>query len=182
VTFPQGVEYSAVSYDIGSAYITANTEHPDACYQFITALSEEATLFDSMPARRSVINSPEMAQAQGEAAVEFFNGLDQQLQQSNVLQFPSQQTPDFSSLGDLISILWLYRAMDNYIFDDMDLRSELIDAQQFTLDYQACAANIPPFNEIEEGTNIQDYISEFAQCAVDVDETTRSLFVGLNLE
>lgn len=182
VTFPQGVDYSAVSYDVGSAYITAQTQYPDACYNFISYLTGEPDLFDSMPARRSIINSEEVAQTQGAEAVEFFNGLDAQLSQSNVLELPSQTTQDFSQVADLLSVIWLYRAMDRYVLEDADLVTELEDAQQFTLDYQACAAQIPTFNEVEEGTNILDYVSEFAQCAVNVDETTRDFFVGLNLE
>ena len=180
VTLPQGVEYSAVSYDIGSAYITAQTEHPDECYAFISHISGEATLFDSMPARRSVINSPELEQAQGEAAVEFFNGLDAQLQQPNVIEFPLQTALNFAQIGDLLSALWLYRAMDRYVLEDADLVSELTDAQQFTLDYQACVAQIPPFNETENA-NIQTFATQFAQCAVNVDETTRDIFAGLGL-
>jgi multiple sugar transport system substrate-binding protein len=181
VTFPQGVDYSAISYDIGSAYITANSQYPDACYQFISFLSGRPTLFSSMPARLSVINSPELAQAQGDSAIEFYNGLAQQLEQSNVIEFPAQTTLSFARLGDLLSIVWLYRAMDRYVLEDADLLTELEDAEQFTRDYQVCAAQIPAFNDVEE-TDVVSYVTRFAQCAVDVDETTRSLFVGLNLE
>jgi hypothetical protein len=60
------------------------------------------------------------------------------------------------------------------------LVAELEDAQQFTLDYQACVAQIPPFNETE-GTNIQAFATQFAQCAINVDETTSDIFAGLGL-
>ena len=181
VTFPQGVKYSAVAYDIGGAYITADTLYPDACYNFIRSLSERATLFNSMPARRSVINSDILAQVQGGSAVAFFSELDNLLQQPNVVEFPTAQTADFSQIGDLLSILWLFRAMDDYVLEDADLLAELQDAQQFTIDYQACVAEIPAFNA-QDDRNIQDFFVPYAQCAVDVDETTRSIFVGIDLE
>lgn len=181
VTFPQGNDYTVISYDIGGAYITAATQYADTCYDFIVALSSEGTLFTGMPARRSVLNSSEVEVAQGEAAVEFYNALDEQLQQPNVIEFPSQTTTDFSQIGDLLSILWLYRAMDNYVLEDADLQTELSQAQQFTLDYQVCAAEIPAFTELED-RDIQAYVTLFAQCAVDVDESMRSLFIGVDLE
>jgi hypothetical protein len=134
-----------------------------------------------MPARLSVINSPEFAQAEGDFAIEFYNGLAQQLEQSNVIEFPAQTTLSFARIGDLLAVVWLYRAMDRYVLEDADLLTELEDAEQFTRDYQVCAAQIPAFNDVEE-TDIVSYVTRYAQCAVDVDETTRSLFVGLNLE
>jgi hypothetical protein len=182
VTFPQGVDYSALSYDVGGAYIVADTQYPDACYQFIRALSERPALFSSMPARRSVINSPELGQVRGEEAVAFFNALDEQLQQPNIVEFPALVNGGFSQIGDFIASLWLYRAMDSYVLEDADLLSELEDAEQYTNDYLACIADISSFNAQEEDANIQDYVAQFAQCAVNVDESTRRLFVGLNLE
>ena len=98
-----------------------------------------------------------------------------------MIEFPAQTTLSFSQLGDLLSVLWLYRAMDKYVLEDADLLTELEDAEQFTRDYQVCAEQIPAFNDVEE-TDIVSYVTRYAQCAVDVDETTRSLFVGLNLE
>ncbi len=90
-TFPQGTQYAAASYEIGAAYISMETEHAEACYHFIGELAQQPDLLTGMPARRSMINSPEVVAAQGADAVAFYNAMDTLMQQPNTIVFPAGQ-------------------------------------------------------------------------------------------
>ncbi len=175
-TFPQGTQFSAVSYDMGAAYISANTPAIEACYRFISILSNTPDLFESvMPARRSQINAPELVTAQGQEAADFYGAMDRLLQQPNTILIPStfQAASDLSTIGDLLITVWLNRAFDHYVLEDADLLTELEDAQLFASSYQGCAAAIPPAGPDD---NIINYLGQFIDCAVQIDPSIASLF------
>src|SRR5258708_11533838 len=67
--FPKGTKYAAITYGLGTLYISAQTQNPEACYRWISAVSKTPTLFTGMPARRSHISGPTLAAAQGPDAV-----------------------------------------------------------------------------------------------------------------
>src|SRR5690606_7326891 len=69
VLFPRGSRYTPVSYAISAAYISARSPYADACYRFISQVAITPGLISTMPARRSMIDHPEIAAAQGPEVV-----------------------------------------------------------------------------------------------------------------
>ncbi|HML21139.1 MAG TPA: extracellular solute-binding protein [Aggregatilinea sp.] len=173
-TFPQGSAYTAMSYDVGAAYISANTQATDACYRFISELSQHADLMTSMPARRSVINDPDVAAVQGQDTVAFYQTMDALLSQPNTVIFPNGFNFDPSAMGTTLLSFWLNRAFDRYVTEGVDLQTELAAAEQFTRDYQQCAAAIPPYDPTSD--DFGSYYQQFTTCAVQVDPSTADTF------
>lgn len=146
-SYPSGSQYTPVTYTVGTAYISASSAAPEACYRWISRLAEHPELFTSMPARRSQLNNPELAAALGLDLSAFYAQYEAQLQAPNVLEFPSLNTGAVSSPGDFITQTWLNRAMDRYVLEDADLETELAEAEMFARDYQTCMEGLPPYNQ-----------------------------------
>jgi ABC-type glycerol-3-phosphate transport system substrate-binding protein len=172
--FPQGSTYTAVSYDISAAYISAKTPYTEACYRFISALSQQTDLITAMPARRSILNSPALAAAQGQAMVTFYQAMDALMQKPNAVVIPTGFNFDPSAVGNTLLSFWLNRAFDRYVKEDANLDTELADAALFTTDYQNCTSVIPPFDANSD--DFQSYFRQFMNCAVQVDPSTRDVF------
>ncbi len=180
-SFPQGAQYNAISYDIGTAYISASSDSVEACYRFISSLSQTPDLFDGMPARRSMINSPELALAQGDDAVGFYNSLDTQMSAPNTILIPSlfQAVNDLTAgASNFIIVNWLNRAFDTYVLDDGDLETALAEAELLANNYQQCIVLIPPYDPLLEDQI--SYVQRYADCAIQVDPTVEGLFGGPN--
>jgi hypothetical protein len=125
-----------------------------------------------MPARRSLINTQGLLNAQGQNAVDFYNALD------NLLAQPSTSVlPTFSGQGGAnLETLWLNRVFDQYVAGEiLDLETALVEAEGYTQAYQECTANIPPFSP-GSGVNPQEYLSQISECATQVDPTAASVF------
>jgi ABC-type glycerol-3-phosphate transport system substrate-binding protein len=174
VLFPQGSTYSAVSYDMSAAYISANSAHTEACYRFISALAQRPDLITGMPARRSLINNPDIAAAQGDDSVAFYQAMDTLMQQPNTVVIPSGMSFDASAIGNILVSFWLNRAFDRYVKEDADLDQELADAETFTLEFQSCTAAIAPFDpSVDE---FQTYAQQYLTCATEVDPSMKDAF------
>lgn len=164
--FPQGQQYTALAFDVGAGYISAGTASADSCYNFLSFLTERAELFDGMPVRRSLINGPELLNSQGQAAVDFYNGLDQMMQNNNVVLFPSGF--DTGAGGEALVLTWLFQAFDQYVQDDAtDLDAELADAELLANAYLECLSLAPPFDPTS--SNILEAYGVWRDCAVQVD-------------
>jgi ABC-type glycerol-3-phosphate transport system substrate-binding protein len=174
VPFPQGSAYTPVSYDISAAYISAKTPYTEACYRFISALSQQTDLITAMPARRSILNDPALATAQGQAMVTFYQAMDALMQKPNAVIIPTGFSFDPSAIGSTLLSFWLNRAFDRYVREDANLETELADAALFTSDYQNCTSVIPPFDANSD--DFQSYYQQFMDCAVQVDPSTRDVF------
>ncbi|GAB4518672.1 MAG: hypothetical protein OHK0046_26580 [Anaerolineae bacterium] len=171
ISFPQGAQLNAVSYDLGTAYISAQTQHADACYRFIRALSDEAPrLFGEMPARRSQINSQTVVDEQGPDAAAFYTELDRLMQQPTTVLIPTPLSLDIGTVQTYLTALWVYRAFDRYVFEDADLELELQDAQRYSDEFLTCAETIPPVNPVED-EDFQQYGQQVLACATDADPT-----------
>jgi ABC-type glycerol-3-phosphate transport system substrate-binding protein len=169
-------QYTVVSYDLSAAYISANTQHTEACYRFISEMAQNPDFINLMPVRHSVIDSPEILNAQGEDNVAFYNALADLLLQSNVVEVPTTQLGGGrSGLGQIIESYWINRVFDRYVLQDADLETELAEAQVFTLAYRECAADIPPFDPALG--NQKSYFTQFQDCATQVDPTA-NMFGG----
>src|SRR5690606_9961977 len=62
--YPSGT-LTATAYEIGAGYISATTEHADACYRLFKFLSQHPELFDGMPALRSQFSNPALLASVG---------------------------------------------------------------------------------------------------------------------
>jgi ABC-type glycerol-3-phosphate transport system substrate-binding protein len=174
--FPQGSTYTALSYEVSAAYISANTPYTEACYRFISELSRRADLITEMPARRSIINSPEIAAAYGPERVAFAQTMDALMQQPNTVIIPSGMKFDPAAMGDTLLTFWLNRAFDRYVNEDVDLATELADAEMFTKEFQNCIALIPAY--VPSSDTFETYFQQFTDCALQVDPSTADYLGG----
>ncbi len=163
VTFPRGAQFNAVPVNLGTAYISATTRHAEACYRFIVSLSGPTDLFQSMPARRSVMNSPELLAARGAETVALFNALADLMEQPTTILVPTN-----INAGNFGMTNWLFAVFDRYIAGEVvDLEAELRAAEQTTRDYLVCLAAIPPLDPAEG--NPQTFFEQVQACQTAVD-------------
>lgn len=163
VTFPLGAQFNAVGVNLGTAYISALTQHPDACYRFMKYLSQSTDVFQSMPARRSVINSPDMLTARGAETVAFFNSMADLMEQPTTILVSTN-----INAGNFGMTNWFFDVVDRYATGEItDLGTALQDAQQTTQDYLQCLAAIPPFDPSQG--DFQAFFDQVNQCQTSVD-------------
>ena len=143
--FPEGSQLRAVSYDLGTAYISATAQSPEACYRFISTIVQHPELFDGMPVNRALLSSPALVSAQGQRAVDYYQGVDQLMSQPNTILIPTAFSGGIASVGEFLTTDWMNRAFDSYVFDDADLAAELADAQIKATTFQQCISALPPF-------------------------------------
>lgn len=166
VTFPQGFDYNVAAFDIATAYISATAQYPEACYRFISFAAQATNIFDSMPARHSLINSPSLQQEQGEATVAFYQSMATLIEQSNTIVLPANI--DFTS-GAFGVTTWLFQVFESYLNDEViDLEADLAQAQQTTQDYLTCVQAIPPI-DVAAGIEPQDFFGEIQACQAAVN-------------
>ncbi len=176
--YPTGSQFSAVSYDIGTAYISANSQNADACYRWISTVAQHADLFSSMPARRSLINDPSLAATLGADVVAAYQQFDALLQNPSTVVFPTPFAGNGGSPSNFIVQFWMNRAFDRYVFDDVDLDAELQDAQTYAQAFLSCVANLPPVDP--QSQNRRDYFQQYNNCAVTADPSMATLFPQLS--
>ena len=166
--YPRGTRYAVLTYDLGAAYISASTENPEACYRWITYLASHPELFTGMPARRSLINSPEFASSADADTIYFYNQVDALMQDPSAVVFPSVIGPN-ATPGDFVLHYLLNRAFDRYVLEDADLEAELAAAQTSAEALQGCIAAIQTEDRAE-------YRSQVSDCAVSADPSLSDLF------
>lgn len=172
VSFPTGSQNSGAIYGIGTAYISASSQYPEACYRLISYLDTRSELLHEMPARRSQIDDPILATQQGDDTVAFFNNYADFLGQASTVVYPSTSA---QSIETSLLFLWAGRAFDHYVLDDANLEAELEEAQILSDGYLACTVEISDFDpaRFESATA---YVREYAVCAVGVDPSLEPLF------
>jgi ABC-type glycerol-3-phosphate transport system substrate-binding protein len=177
-TYPRGNDYTPVSYGLGTGYISATAQNPDACYRFLSALSLRPDLVGGMPARLSVLDDAEFVASQTPDAIAFYRSFFETLQDPNLVVIPGNFGSADSFPGLFVLQLWMYQAFDAYVLEDADLDTELQQAQAFVDSYLECTAEIPPagsiFNMSQEDQI--DFFRNYARCAVLVDPETEDLF------
>jgi ABC-type glycerol-3-phosphate transport system substrate-binding protein len=180
-SYPAGSRYTPVTYDIGTAYISAASPAPEACYRWISNLAQRPDLFSAMPARRSQLSSSELVASLGVDLSGFYAQFEAQLQAPNVIEFPSAFSGGNISPGDFITQFWLNRAMDRYVLEDGDLDRELADAETYAKEYQTCTADIPPFDPANFGSQREqiNYFRQFFDCAIRIDPSLEEVFPDL---
>ncbi len=117
VAYPSGI-YTGTSYGIGTGYISATAQNPDACYRWLSYIAQHVDVFGAMPARLSQINDPTIQASLGDNAG-FYAAYAQLLQNPTTIVFPS--AGGNSAVSDFLIQFWLNRAFDNYVLHDADL-------------------------------------------------------------
>jgi len=177
VAFPSGTQFSAVNYDLGGMYISSSSDFTDACYRFISFASNNPNLLTAMPARRSVLASPDLSTLQSLETVQLYNDIAVIMDSPNTVSIPAGFDSGVESTGDQLLILWLIQAFDAYVLEDADLQAELEEAQLLSDSYRGCAAAIPPYDPaIDQAFG---YIGEFFDCAIQVDPSMADVLPNL---
>ncbi|GAB5490563.1 MAG: hypothetical protein Phog2KO_07780 [Phototrophicaceae bacterium] len=134
VTFPIGLQGNAISLDLGTMYISSNSQNPDACYRFMAYVAQSADVFDSMPTNVSLLNSSTIVNTQGQDTVDYYLATADAMAQSDTLILPT----NIDQFGFGMT-QWLTAVFDAYLAGEVtDLDAELAIAQQRTQDYLAC--------------------------------------------
>ncbi|MEP7289280.1 MAG: hypothetical protein ABI947_26305 [Chloroflexota bacterium] len=173
--YPTGKTFSAASYTIGAAYISAKSQNPEACYRWISTIAKHPELFNAMPARASQVNNPTLAADQGADVVALYNQIDAELKDPNTVSLPALAGGGTSPANFLMQH-WLYEAFDNYVLNNADLDSSLKDAEGYAKTYQGCVANIAPFDPSTQ--NQRDYNQQYLACATQADPRMKTVFGG----
>jgi ABC-type glycerol-3-phosphate transport system substrate-binding protein len=176
VPYPTGTQYNALSYNLTTAYISAKAQNPDACYRWISQVAQHSELFSSMPVRRSLLNSPNLASAQGADRVSAYKQIDALLSDPKTIQFPSMFQGGAAPVGRIMES-WLYKAFDNYVLHNADLDTELKNAQDFAQGFQQCVAGIPAYDP-SSAQSAQQFQRQYLDCAVKVDPSLKNFVTG----
>jgi ABC-type glycerol-3-phosphate transport system substrate-binding protein len=180
VTFPRGTDSIPMALDIGTGIISATTQHPEACYRWLSTIAQHPEVLSAMPARRSLLNSEELKVSQGEDIVALYQEFDRLLQEPGVVLFPGQFGFGGSSYMGFYLQIFMNQAFDSYVLEDGDLDAALTLAQQQMDEYKACASSI---EELEMAViadmteeEAQVYFRQFAQCALDIQPELQERF------
>ncbi|MEQ8672609.1 MAG: extracellular solute-binding protein [Aggregatilineales bacterium] len=176
--YPNGNQYTPVAFSLGVAYINNTAQDPQACYEWITTISEHAELFTGVPTRRSLINDPGIAQSQGEDIAAMYRSFADLLESPNVVNFPGQFGGGSSADGAWLETNWLIEIFNGYILDGADLETVMAETQTNIEMYRECISDIPPF-EFDEDNPPEDglaYTRQFTDCAVAISPEMRENF------
>lgn len=182
--YPEGSDLIPLAYGIGTAYIRAGAQSPDACYGFISQLARHPNLVMGMPAVKSLMNDPSVAIAQGDDVTALYQGFADKLEQPNTIIFPSESGGGSGGFGDYVEQFWMERAFDNYVLRDGDLETDLANTQQMITDFRGCTAPIPPFDPaiLDNTDSSTKYFRQFADCAIRIDPTLKPMFASFYQE
>lgn len=180
VTYPRGTNNTPLALDISTGVISSATQHPEACYRWLSTIAQHPEVLSSMPARRSLINSDALKAAQGDDVVALYQEFDRLLQAPNVVIFPGQFNFGGTSQEGFFLQIFMNQAFDSYVLEDANLDTALAQAQQQMDDYMACAASIEELDDAILRDMSEDearsYFRRFAQCAVDIQPELQSRF------
>jgi ABC-type glycerol-3-phosphate transport system substrate-binding protein len=167
-TYPQGTQYSTISYEITTGYISATAQNPDATYRFLSAVSGASDLFSGIPARQSQLSTytGEMDAATLAALYQQVNTI---LNNPSTIVFPTF-TEGRGSVTSMFQSYWLFKAFDNYLAG-ADLQTELEDAQTITQAYLDCVASYTPDTTTTTDQPGGGMFEQITTCAMSADPT-----------
>jgi ABC-type glycerol-3-phosphate transport system substrate-binding protein len=168
VLFPAGREFSGLAYNLGTAYISAQAPSPDACYRFISAMSKRPELFQTMPARRSVLSNAAFKAATNPDLLALYNQVDALLKDPRTVAFPAFEKGTIT-ISNLLVPHWLYEAFDKYVLNNGDLDAALKEAEAYAKGFLGCTANLPPLTLANAGPDTRATTNAYLDCAIKVD-------------
>jgi ABC-type glycerol-3-phosphate transport system substrate-binding protein len=174
VLFPMGHQFTGLAYTLGTAYISTQTQNPEACYRFISTIAKHPELFPSMPARRSLLNSQELKASTSPEVLALYNQVDTLLKDSHTIAFPTFDKGTVSVSNFLLEH-WLFEAFDVYVLNGADLTSALKDAEGYAKTYQGCTATLPPESLLAANDQITDTTKAYVACAEKADSRLKPI-------
>jgi hypothetical protein len=127
-----------------------------------------------MPAYRSLINSLELVNAQGQDTANYYQSVADLMNQPNTILIPTLFSGGVGAVGEFLAVDWLNQAFDSYVLEDGDLQTELEDAQIKASAFQQCISALPPFDPAAGGQ--QDYFEQINTCAIQADPELEGIF------
>jgi multiple sugar transport system substrate-binding protein len=153
------------SYRSASGYfISAQTEAPQACWQWLTFLTEQPDAVQGLPARRTVAESEAYRQQVGEERAAAY------LASVTGLQQPFQIFSEDPWLRE--ALYWLFQAYGQVLEGEASVEAALNTAQRMADDYRACVMAHDAFSH-QEG---------WQACLKEVDPTLPDFLVEVGEE
>ncbi|MEO8608276.1 MAG: extracellular solute-binding protein [Chloroflexota bacterium] len=172
VLFPSGHDYTGLSYDIGTAYISAQSQNPEACYRFISTIAQHPELFSTMPARRSLLTNAAFQASTDPDILALYQQVETLLGDPQTVTFPIS-TKDGVGVSDFLFQHWLFGAFDSYVLNNGDLANALSDAQQMAQTYQTCAATLPILDLGGVNADNKSAMTPYVDCAEGADPSLK---------
>jgi multiple sugar transport system substrate-binding protein len=146
-----GNAVNAEDFQLITQYISAETEHTAACWDWITFLSEQPAVMqgNAFPARISVAESSEYLDQAQPGAAEVYAAYREQFAEAPE---GSEQRPLFGGVQSVDSF-WFYQAVDRAVQgEDLerelqaaeDLTRQFVECMQVEEDAAACATSVDP--------------------------------------
>jgi len=176
-TYPRGSQYTPISYNVGLASINAGTLYPEACYRWISTIAQHPDLVMGMPARRSLLDSPDLVATQGEDIIDAYQMFDTMLQDPNALVVPSQNSGSAYS-GAWIEQRWINKIFDNYVLEDGDLEADIAQTLDNIEVYRACLTGLGEFDAAIYDTEEKSraFWEEQTRCAIKIEPELAEMF------
>jgi multiple sugar transport system substrate-binding protein len=150
------------SYSGASGYfISAGTENPQACWQWITYLTGQPAAVQGLPARISVAESNEYRQQVGPERADVYLASIGDAEEATVSQLLTEE----EWLGG--AIYWLGQAYSQVIEGEASVEDALDTAQKLADDYRACVITADDFSQ-----------ETWQACALEVDHTLPAFLFG----
>jgi hypothetical protein len=130
-----GSTVNAEDFQLITQYISAETEHAEACWDWITFLSEQPAVMqgNAFPARISVAESPEYLDQAQPGSAEVYAAYREHFAEA---PDGGEQRPLFGGVQS-VDPFWFYQAVDRAMQGE-DLERELQAAEDLTRQYVEC--------------------------------------------
>lgn len=177
-TFPRGNTGTPVSFELGTAYIRADTPAAEACYRWISFIASRPALFNAMPARRSLLTDAEFTASQPSMALDFYAAYAELLNDPNLVSVATPSLAFGGTSGAWLEVVWINQALDAYVLEGKPLEDGLLRAEQNITAFRECTAGIEPFDPTSttDGELVQAYFQQFNDCATAVDASLAPRF------
>lgn len=146
---------------VSGYFISAETEHRQACWQWITFLSGEPAAVQGLPARQSVATSDAFRAKVGASQAEAYLATVGEAQETSALQLLNEE----EWLGG--AIYWYGQAFGQVIEGEATAEEALDAAQRLADDYRACVIAAGDFGE-----------ATWEACVQEVDPTLPAFLFG----
>lgn len=171
--YPRGSSYLPVTYHLGAGYISAESENPEACYRWFSAIAQQPGLLPGMPVQGSVLADETLAAAQGEDLAAYYRLFADLLQDPDVIVFPELFGTSGAPTSAHVEQMWLNDVINQYVLQGGDLDTELANVATLIEAYRGCVDQVPPFDPATEPTRDR-YTSDVLNCAFMVDPEMQS--------
>jgi multiple sugar transport system substrate-binding protein len=161
---PAGVDGTGGGGSAFGYYISADTEARQACWQWITFLTEQPGLTQGLPGRRSVAESDAYSQQVGAERAAVYQASAEGAEGSTGDVFEGETW--MSTAG----IIWLGRAYDQVVKGEASVEEALNAAQKMAEDFRACVV-------ANDATSDQ---AAWEACIKEVDPTVPDFVLGQN--